>query len=899
LINNGTVECNNSVWLYNVDDNGIWTFGTGGKIIFSEDSDNSDDVFDAEDANPSNEYVIEISDAYKPTSTISFKGNSADKSKIKALSDCERTEKITFSNVEFLGEVAFDGETEFSEAVDFDDDATFNAKSTCTGGTITLASAKKLENAGDKSVSFKNLVVPSDGTLTNSSTGTFAVDSMTLGGMVTLNGGNSTSRLLSVNSMVKDSSATDDFDIKTTEFVSIGTATDVNYLTIGGASVSGGVTITDDFTASSITIGSDNYLAGAAGKTICVKSYWTDMDDTSDDNFIHNNSIVKIPSDCEDTVYFSGNSKFYQLIAENLGGKTIDFTGDFTVDGTLTLTGSATGSLLKIDGTGSITLSSSQDNGEFLEVGENVTIGIDQNDGSEATITYTAWNSFPTGAIPYGWLFNLDYYWTGDSSTDSTDWQNAGNWILKGKGGGYVASVNYPGDVSSNVSKYCKAFVLKTNPSTSSDVPRFPILSSGILLSSLTVGADSKLHLDSYGMELVDAFSNSGDIYLYGTQLSSAAPTIVMPTSASASAVTENGTWRFFGGSTGTGTVCNIENHSFKNVVIEGSGKLGAELECEKLTFEKDSATSSGVTLTASDDSVVKADSVELDLDSSSLAAKIDVQKTLSIQSSSASVCNVSGKGTFLVAGETGGESATLNATIALDTTDGKFESTCETLNLRSSSAISVTAAEIKLANKKVTINKQSTFNAPTTTLGGYGTSAFTLSGSGYAIAFSGDVVLSSSTSINAKPTFGSDSSNSVTGNSTSINFSVSGDCVFNAASVTTGGSQTYSGAVQSANDFLFKSGSSSISFASPFTASAAVTFNVASTKTVSFGSSADFSQTDKTEYFTVESGTVNVDIGKFDAGILRTESGTSFVQSGINTSDGTSAGSENIQSVY
>ncbi len=869
ITNNGTIECNNPILIYNIDDNGIWTFGTDGKICFS--SSGVDIVFDAEDSDSSNEYVLDLSNM--TTDNLTFTGRS-DKSKISSLTDGTRSGECIFSNVQFLSDVIFKGKT------------------TSTSGTIALDAGKTIENAGSKAVSFENLEIPSGGTLTNSSSGTFSVASMTLGGLVKLNGGDSDSHLLSVDSIVKHSSATADFDIQTTEFVSIGTATDVNYLTIGGASVSGGVTITDDFTASSITIGSDNYLAGAAGKTICVKSYWTDMDDTSDDNFIHNNSIVKIPSDCEDTVYFSGNSKFYQLIAENLGGKTIDFTGDFTVDGTLTLTGSATGSLLKIDGTGSITLSSSQDNGEFLEVGENVTIGIDQNDGSEATITYTAWNSFPTGAIPYGWLFNLDYYWTGDASSD---WQNAGNWILKGKGGGYVASVNYPGDVSSNVSKYCKAFVLKTNPSTSSDVPRFPVLSDGIHLSSLTVGADSKLHLDSCGMELVDAFSNSGDIYLYGTQLSSAAPAIVMPTSA----VTENGTWRFFGGSTGTGTVCNIENHSFKNVVIEGSGKLGAELECEKLTFEKDSAISSGVTLIASDDSVVKTDSVELDLDSSSLAAKIDVQKTLDLQSKSASVCNVSGKGTFLVAGGAGGESATLNATIALDTTDGKFESTCETLNLRSSSAISVTAAEIKLANKKVTINKQSTFNAPTTTLGGYGTSSFTLSGSGYAIAFSGDVVLSSSTSINAKPTFGSDSSNSVTGNSTSINFSVSGDCVFNAASVTTGGSQTYSGAVQSANDFLFKSGSSSISFASPLTASAAVTFNVASTKTVSFGSSADFSQTDKTEYFTVESGTVNVGIGKFDAGILRTESGTSFVQSGINTSDGTSAGSENVQSVY
>ncbi|MCR5126128.1 MAG: hypothetical protein K6B43_13200 [Treponema sp.] len=873
--NSGTVNCNGSLWIADgctsVTDTGSWSFGTGGVIMFNGSSDMT---FDAEGADSANEYVLNLSSLV--TVNLTFTGRS-DKSKISSFTDGTRSGECIFSNVQFLS------------------DTTFKGKTTSNSGTIALDAGKTIENAGSKAVSFTNLEIPSGGTLTNSSSGTFSVNSMTLGGQVTLNGGDSDSHLLSVDSIVKESSVTS-FNIETTGYVNIGAATDVQILTIGGTSVSGGLTLTDDFTASSITIGSDNYLAGAAGKTICVKSYWKDMDDTSDDNFIHNNSIVKIPSDCEDTVYFSGNSKFYQLIAENLGGKTIDFTGDFTVDGTLTLTGYSTGLLLKIDGTGSITLSSSQDNGEFLEVGENVTIGIDPNDGSEATITYTAWNSFPTGAIPYGWLFNLDYYWTGDSSTD---WQNAGNWILKGKGGGYVASVNYPGDVSSNVSKYCKAFVLKTNPSTSSDVPRFPILSAGILLSSLTVGEDSELHLDSYGMELVDAFSNSGDIYLYGTQLSSAAPTIVMPTSASTSAVTENGTWRFFGGSTGTGTVCNIENHSFKNVVIEGSGKLGAELECEKLTFEKDSATSSGVTLTASDDSVVKADSVELDLDSSSLTAKIDVQKTLSIQSSSASVCNVSGKGTFLVAGGTGGESATLNATIALDTTDGKFESTCETLNLRSSSAISVTAAEIKLANKKVTINKQSTFNAPTTTLGGYGTSAFTLSGSGYAIAFSGDVVLSSSASINAKPTFGSDSSNSVTGNSTSINFSVSGDCVFNAASVTTSGSQTYSGAVQTATDFLFKSGSSSISFASPLTASAAVTFNVASTKTVSFGASADFSQTDKAKYFTVESGTLSVGIGKFDAGILRTESGTSFVQSGINTSDGTSAGSENIQSVY
>ncbi|MBR4630352.1 MAG: hypothetical protein IKO57_07925 [Treponema sp.] len=873
ITNNGTIECNRSVLIYDIDDNGIWTFGSGGTIVFADSG--VDVTFDAEDSDSSNEYVLDLSNM--TTDNLTFTGRS-DKSKISSLTDGTRSGECIFSNVQFLS------------------DTTFKGKTTSTSGTVALASGATIENAGSGAVSFANLEIPSGGTLTNSSSGTFSVTAMTLGGTVSLNGGDSDSYLVTVNSISKESSVTA-FNIETTGYVKIGSATDANYLTIGGTSVSGGLTLTDDFTASSITIGSDNYLAGASGKTICVKSYWTDMDDTSDDNFIHNNSIVKIPSDCEDTISFSGNSKFYQLIAENLGGKTIDFMGDFSVDDTLTLTGTSPSSPLKIDGTGSITLSSSQDNGEFLEVGENVTIGVDLNDGSEASITYTAWNSFPTGAIPYGWLFNLDYYWTGDASSD---WQNAGNWILQGKGGGYVASVNYPGDVSSNVSKYCKAFVLKTNPSTSSDVPRFPVLSDDIHLSSLTVGADSKLHLDSYGMELVDAFSNSGDIYLYGTQLSSAAPTIVMPTSASTSAVTENGTWRFFGGSTGTGTVCNIENHSFKNVVIEGSGKLGAELECEKLTFEKDSATSLGVTLTASDDSVVKADSVELDLDSSSLAAKIDVQKTLSIQPSSASVCNVSGKGTFLVAGGTGGELATLNATIALDTTDGKFESTCETLNLRSSSAISVTAAEIKLANKKVTINKQSTFNALTTL--GDGTNAFTLSGddgSEYAIDFKGDVVLSSATSINAKPTFGSDSSNSVTGNSTSINFSVSGECVFNAASVTTGGSQTYSGTVQSANDFLFKSGSSSISFASPLTASAAVTFNVASTKTVSFGASADFSQTDKAEYFTVESGTVNVGIGKFDAGILRTESGTSFVQSGINTSDGTSAGSENIQSVY
>ncbi|HOU37734.1 MAG TPA: hypothetical protein PKW16_02420, partial [Treponemataceae bacterium] len=118
------------------------------------------------------------------------------------------------------------------------------------------------------------------------------------------------------------------------------------------------------------------------------------------------------------TSTISGNTTFANLSCTNQGGATLTIDGTITVTGTLTLTGTNAGSLLTVNGGGSIALPGAQYTGHYLFVD---TVPI-------ASGTYTAYNS-TSAATPSGWYLPENGpgfpVWTG---AVNGDWHEPGNW---------------------------------------------------------------------------------------------------------------------------------------------------------------------------------------------------------------------------------------------------------------------------------------------------------------------------------------------------------------------------------------------------------------------------------------------------------------------------------------
>ena len=274
---------------------------------------------------------------------------------------------------------------------------------------------------------------------------------------------------------------------------------------------------------------------------------------------------------------------FGSFSATEMGGGTVSFEGridivdDDSAEGKLTLTGNSAESLLEITSgnSGVIHLPYAQSNGNYLSVSENVTIGGTKPDAWNGTPqpdeSYTTYNSKPTDENVksiYGWIFvkENEFYWSGDTDTS---WKEPGNWLINIPGGYDKASSCPDGSAS--------VFINAKRPDTDADdtdadIKKFPVLDEDTVVFGVEIGEDASLSFAGHGFKVSDNFSNDGTIYLQGTE------TVEIPADTK-----DNGTWAFFGGGSGDGTLQQITNlsysedgksYNFNKVVAEGSGNF-------------------------------------------------------------------------------------------------------------------------------------------------------------------------------------------------------------------------------------------------------------------------------------------------------------------------------------
>ena len=773
----GSVTVNGTLYIAencsSVVDKGTWTFSGAGVVTFNN-IPSSGLVFDASGVDSSNTYKFDASAI--TANELSFKGDSSNVMKISSFTD--GTGKCLFENVEFTSDVEFAGPVDSSGSVKFDGDAVFASDSdSALDGSVESESGKTLSNSGGGKVTISDFT-ENGSSVTNSGDGSVEIGKLTITSgspESTFTGGSDSSKAITVSSAEYNSC-----DLSFDGFVNIvgGTAGNVtnsgtveitsDSMTISSLSNASGAKLSlssGEFTVEGAT-SNEGEIVGGSGKItfkgdydftysgtegkLTASSSETEFNGSlvnlNKTKFTHNNGTV-ILNPSGDNLTIKGKTSaaepaFNNLSATDLGGKTITVMDRLVVEGALSLSGTVTSSLLSISGEGSITLSESQETGEFLSVGEDVTIGIDLGDGSEAATTYTVWNSIPVGAIPYGWVFKLDYYWIG---ANGTSWTDAGNWAQK-KRNGTVISVSSAPTLDSSNPLYGKCSIYIQQPTVKGEtISNWPELSADASFAELhvesttngssTVSSDANLYLKGYGLSVKEKFSNSGNIHLYGTQLSSSTPTIVLPTDSSN--VSENGTWYFFGN--GSGTLSNIENLSYKNVVIEGSGNLASNSDspgtysvaAEKLTFKPAVSDSTGATLTLpSDASTIAVPSVVLD--ASGITTTIDASSsesftvsctdglsgegTLAINGGSAAVAEIGGavslsSGDFKI---NGGSETTLAGNVSL--TSGDFECSSATLNLKNTASgatsVDMKADSITFSGKKITSEKSLNLDA-------------------------------------------------------------------------------------------------------------------------------------------------------------------------------------------
>ena len=273
---------------------------------------------------------------------------------------------------------------------------------------------------------------------------------------------------------------------------------------------------------------------------------------------------------------------FGSFSATEMGGGTVSFEGRIDIvegdsaEGKLTLTGNSAESLLEITSgsSGVIYLPRAQSNGNYLSVSENVTIGgtePDAWDGTQPDESYTTYNSKPADENVeriYGWIFvkENEFYWSGD--TDKL-WKKAGNWLINTPDGYRPASSSPDGSAS--------VFINAKRPDTDADdtdadIKNFPVLDEDTVVFGVEIGENASLSFAGHGFKVSDNFSNNGTIYLQGTE------TVNLPANTK-----DNGTWAFFGGGSGGGTLQPITNlsyledgksYNFNKVVAEGSGNF-------------------------------------------------------------------------------------------------------------------------------------------------------------------------------------------------------------------------------------------------------------------------------------------------------------------------------------
>ena len=390
-----------------------------------------------------------------------------------------------------------------------------------TGGSITIASGAFLDFAGYKVTA---------GTFTNNG-------KIRLKGTETLS--NITTYTGSSGSLEYYGTATSINSKLGTTFKNISVTSTGNLTVSSIIAVTGSITNAGTFTSTSTTItisGNITNTGTLSGGVVTITPSGT--------------SIITGTSTASAT-------SFSSLSCTGQGGKELDIEKYISVtgsDGSLVLTGTAVAaaSRLKIDGSGSITLSASQtttSNFMYLTI-ENVPI---ENYSSYTCDIYdtTCFSS----TTPSGWITPTStstYTWTG---TSSTVWSLAGNWTVGGSTATTIPSDN--DDV-----------VLP-----SSGVSNEPALSGAVTVNSITIASGRTLTLGGYNFTVSSSWTNKGTVTATG------AGTISLPSSASD--IDEEGTWQYIDGS--SGTICTgLTYNNLKVAVSSGTScsvSTGASLK--------------------------------------------------------------------------------------------------------------------------------------------------------------------------------------------------------------------------------------------------------------------------------------------------------------------------------
>ncbi|MBR1537501.1 MAG: hypothetical protein IJ630_11245 [Treponema sp.] len=337
-------------------------------------------------------------------------------------------------------------------------------------------------------------------------------------------------------------------------------------------------TASESYSFESLTVSNGAKLTANNGEEIkiIIKSSWTDNSTASGGGFNAYDSTVQFADLTGTSAALTGNTSFYNLLAEDLGGKTLVFDGNFTVSGALTLQGSSVASLLSIETASSpttstspsqINLSQAQHSGKYLSISK-VTIGEEEAGWDGKTLPdlyYASSLSAPkiesdgTYEIPYGWLIEMTFKWAG---TTSTDWDTKANWLYFDEA---AESSGSPAIYSDEAKMLPNEYSTVIIPYVSTYLTH---LSSDVEVKALEIRSDSdsalgKLYLDGHSLTVSEEFSNSGTVYLCGTE-----------TVTFGKEFTDEGTWSFFGGGDGSGILAPITNLKFNNVSVEGDGIL-------------------------------------------------------------------------------------------------------------------------------------------------------------------------------------------------------------------------------------------------------------------------------------------------------------------------------------
>ena len=308
---------------------------------------------------------------------------------------------------------------------------TTNADTASALGTIQTTSGT-LQNTGSGEVTVTKLSAGAATSVTNTAGGSITLENIASSSATTLSGA------------INVTAYADELPL----IIVAPTGTSANNVSIGAGkpasltiNASGKATIAGDIETSGGISNSGTLDASAAKITMTgATAAFTGNATTTVSDFVY------APTAASASLAVSGANTFTNFTCQK-GGATINVSGAQTINGDLTLKG-ASGSLLTIDGSGSLAITASQSKqGEFLSVGwDNVLIS--------GTGKYIAEKSVAASAPLYGqknnWIIlnsAMEFVWTG--ATDDK-WEDASNWnynMVPGK----AAADGVPSTVGYNV----------------------------------------------------------------------------------------------------------------------------------------------------------------------------------------------------------------------------------------------------------------------------------------------------------------------------------------------------------------------------------------------------------------------------------------------------------------